>query len=83
MKKVKPKWFRHEAQHTTIVSVELIHNSLREHMYYNSRINPEFNKHIRKALGHLNMAYQSCNKENEVKGSITLPDDSIHIIVQV
>ncbi|MFN3893735.1 MULTISPECIES: hypothetical protein [unclassified Acinetobacter] len=66
-KKVNPKWFRHEALHTTSVAVEFVNDHLANHQYYHQKINPKFNKKIDDALEALMEAYQLCNQENEVK----------------
>lgn len=72
-KKVSPKWFRHEALHTTNVCAEMVNDHLLNHHYYHSNINPEFNKHIDKALKHLAKAYQAVgNEQNEVDRKITI-----------
>lgn len=73
-RKVNPKWYRHESLHTTHVITNALYSALVEHMYFDSEINPEFNKHIQKALDHLNKAYQACNKEHEVKSKIKVSD---------
>ena len=65
--KVTPKWLRHEALHTSSVCMEMVQDHLLEHQYYEQKINPEFNKHIDQAFDALFKAYQSVNKENEVK----------------
>ena len=65
MKNKQIKWFRHEALHTTSISIELINNQLVEHHYYHSNINPEFVKQTDLALEALNNAYQLIDKEQE------------------
>lgn len=71
VKKVNPKWFRHEALHTTHVLLSALDDHLAKHWYYQQQINPEFNQHIDAALEHLATAYQAVgNKENEVKKKI-------------
>lgn len=65
-KTVKPKWFRHEALHSTNMLYENVHDHLLEHHYYHSKINPKYNEHIDKALEHLWQAYQSCDDTYEV-----------------
>ena len=69
-KKVTPKWYRHESLHTTDVILNLVNDSLIGHMYFDSGINPVFNKHIENAIEELCKAYQACNKENEVRSKI-------------
>lgn len=67
-KKCKPKWFRHEALHTTHVCTEMVYDHLVNHHYYDSKINPDFNKQIDLAIDHLFNAYQIAgNPDNEVK----------------
>ena len=68
MKKVNPKWFRHEALHTTNVCLGMVEAHLRQHHYYHSEINPEFNKQIELAISHLASAYQAVGRHevNEV-----------------
>ncbi|MCJ9008438.1 hypothetical protein K5E26_10000 [Acinetobacter baumannii] len=44
--KVNPKWFRHEALHTSYVLLSMVNDHLTRHQYYLERINPEFNRHI-------------------------------------
>ena len=70
MTKQNPKFYRHEALHTTSVVFELLENSLQEHFYYTSNINPQYNKHIEEAFKALCNAYQVCNKNYEVKKKI-------------
>lgn len=72
--KVNPKWHRHESLHTTDVIVNLVNNSLIEHTYFDSGINPVFNKHIENAIEELCKAYQACNKENEIFKRIEIKD---------
>lgn len=71
-RKFKPKWFRHEALHTTSVCLEMLYEHLENHHYFHSQINPEFNKHILAAQAALSKAYQAvgAGKENEVKKHI-------------
>lgn len=72
-KEVNPKWFRHEALHTTHVLLSTLDSHLANHWYYQQKINPEFNKHIEAALEHLASAYQAVgNEENEVKKKIKM-----------
>ena len=66
-KKVNPKWFRHEALHTTSIAAEFVSDHLTNHHYYHQKINPEFNKKVDEALEALMEAYQLCSQENEVK----------------
>lgn len=63
-KSVKPKWFRHEAMHTTNVCVEMVSDHLENHHYYHSGINPKYNKQIDLAIKHLAKAYQMCADDN-------------------
>ena len=70
MKKVNPKWFRHEALDRTHVVLSCLNDHLLEHTYYDSGINPKYSKHILDALESLHKAYQACVKENEVKKKI-------------
>lgn len=72
--KVNPKWHRHESLHTTDLIVNLVDNSLIDHTYFVSGINPAFNKHIENALEELCKAYQACNKENEIFKKIEIKD---------
>lgn len=65
-KTVTPKWFRHEALHSSNMLFENVNDHLLEHHYYHSKINPKYNEHIDKAIDHLWQAYQACNKSNEV-----------------
>ena len=73
VEKVNPKWFRHEASHTTNLFVENINDHLIKHHYYNSNINPKYNKLIDKAIDTLAAAYQAINEENEVKNILINP----------
>lgn len=75
MKKVNPKWFRHEALHTSSVCLEILDDHLQNHRYYDSEINPEFNKNIDEAISALGRAYQACNQLNEVKNKIKVEHD--------
>ena len=68
-KYITVKWYRHEALHSTHLLIETVSNNIAEHYYYNSNINPEFNKKIDEAINALCDAYQLCNKENEIKNS--------------
>ena len=72
MKKFNPKWFRHEALHTTSICIEMVEDHLRNHHYFHSNINPEFNKQVDKAMEHLAKAYQMAGdyKSNEVRKKI-------------
>ena len=73
-KYLKPKWFRHEALHTTSVLMESVQQHIIDHHYYHSKINPEFNKKIDEAIDLLYAAYSSCKKENEQSKKILNPD---------
>ena len=72
LRKVKPKWFRHEALHTTYVAADLVADQLQGHWYYTSGINPEFNKKIDIAVDALMDAYQMVGqgRTNEIKKHI-------------
>ena len=74
MQKVNPKWLRHEALHTTSVVLDTANSSLVNHHYYESGINPEFNKQIDEAMKALSKAYRAVGlgKESEVKKRIEL-----------
>lgn len=51
----------------------MVNDHLLNHHYYHSNINPEFNKHIDKALKHLAKAYQAVgNEQNEVDRKIAV-----------
>ena len=70
----KVKWFRHEALHTTNNHLLQIEETLVNHHYFDSEINPEFNKQINKAIKALAKAYQAVGsgRELEVKRKIKL-----------
>ena len=71
-KKVNPKWFRHEALHTTHVAANLVAEQLAEHWYYTSGINPQFNRKIDEAVDALMDAYQLAGQDRtyEIKKHI-------------
>ena len=69
-RKVKPKYFRHEALHTASVCMEMVGEHLQNHHYYDQKINPEFNKQVDLAIDALIRAYQACNKEHETQKSM-------------
>ena len=73
-KYLKPKWFRHEALHTTSVLMDSVQQHIIDHHYYHSKINPEFNKKIDEAIDLLYAAYSSCNKEYEQNKKILNPN---------
>lgn len=73
-KYLNPKWFRHEALHTTSVLMESVQQHIVEHHYYNSKINPEFNKKIDLAVEILYEAYGSCNNSFEEAEKILNPN---------
>ncbi len=70
--KVDPKWFRHEALHSTNLLCETLDTHLVNHHYYHSNINPKFNEEVDLAIEHLNKAYQACGnyEVNEVSKKI-------------
>lgn len=72
LRKVNPKWFRHEALHTTYVAADLVADQLQGHWYYTSGINPEFNKKIDLAVDALMAAYQLVGQDrtHEIKKHI-------------
>lgn len=61
--KHNPKWFRHEALHTTHVAADLVPNQLAEHWYYTSGINPQYNEKIDEAIAALMEAYQFAGQD--------------------
>ena len=71
-RKVNPKWFRHEALHTSCIAADLVAGQLQEHWYYTSGINPEFNKKIDQAVDALMDAYQLVGQDRtyEIKKHI-------------
>jgi hypothetical protein len=73
-KKVNPKWFRHEALHTSYIAADLVAEQLQEHWYYTSGINPEFNKKIDEAVDALMDAYQLVGQDRtyEIKKHIKI-----------
>ena len=81
-KYLKPKWFRHEALHTTSVLMDSVQQHIIDHHYYHSKINPEFNKKIDEAIDLLYAAYSSCNKENEQNKKILNPNWEIFKEIQ-
>lgn len=67
---VNPKWFRHEALHSTDMVRDILDSHLIQHHYAGSGINPKYNEAIQRAYDALNEAYQACVKENEVTKTI-------------
>lgn len=72
--KKNPKWFRHEALHTTHIAVSLISDQLCDHPYYTSGINPEYNLKVNDAIKALSDAYQlvGSDRTHEVKKHIKI-----------
>ena len=71
---VKPKDFRHEAQDRVNIKVQEIENSLLNHPYYLSQVNPKFNKAMDKAIKNLCKAYQLVDKDFEQVKKINLDE---------
>lgn len=69
--KVNPNYYRFQDMNTTNVLANMLHVELQQSLYYQSKINPEYNKQIDKAANALAKAYQLVsNKENECKKKI-------------
>lgn len=66
---IDPDYIRHEALHTTYLSMENLSSNVVDHHYYYQEINPEFNKYIDIAIDNLMQAYNcvASPEENEVK----------------
>lgn len=66
---IDPDYIRHEALHTTYLSMENLSSNVADHHYYYQEINPEFNKYIDLALDNLMQAYNcvASPEEKEVK----------------
>ncbi len=71
-RKFNPKWFRHEALHTTHVCLDMISSHIEDHHYFSSGINPKFNEEIVKAQEALAAAYQliGADRKHEIKKQI-------------
>lgn len=68
--KVKVDLIEHEALHSTNMVTEILEDHLINHHYYNSNINPEYNKLIDKAGKSLAKAYQSIANNSEYYKSL-------------
>ena len=64
-KKTFDKFHRHQAIEVTNLTSEILQTRIQESAYYQSQINPEFNKQIDIAVNALETAYQMCNKSME------------------
>lgn len=64
-KKTFDKFHRHQAIELTNLTSEILQTRIQESAYYQSQINPEFNKQIDIAVNALETAYQMCNKSME------------------
>lgn len=71
---VKTKYFRNEAQDRVDIKVQEIENSLLNHPYYLSQVNPKFNKAMDKAIKNLCKAYQLVDKDFEQVKKINLDE---------
>ena len=71
---VKTKYFRNEAQDRVDIKVQEIENSLLNHPYYLSQVNPKFNKAMDKAIKSLYKAYQLVDKDFEQVKKINLDE---------
>ena len=71
---VKTKYFRNEAQDRVNIKVQEIENSLLDHTYYLSQVNPKFNKALDKAIKSLCKAYQLVDKDFEQVKKINLDE---------
>ena len=71
---VKTKYFRNEAQDRVNIKVQEIENSLLDHPYYLSQVNPKFNKALDKAIKSLCKAYQLVDKDFEQVKKINLDE---------
>lgn len=59
------EFIRFEALHTTNIIVEMIDDHLMRHQYYDSNVNPEYNKLVDEAQALLARAYQVCGQDDE------------------
>jgi len=64
-KKTFDKFHRHQAIELTNLTSEILQTRIQESAYYQSQVNPEFNKQIDTAVTALETAYQMCNKSME------------------
>ena len=64
-KKTFDKFHRHQAIELTNLTSEILQTRIQESAYYQSQVNPEFNKQIDTAVVALETAYQMCNKSME------------------